>query len=100
MVRQAEFVSSPSLPLHYERVVEGYARGLQAAMDGGEISPGDPEVLAWALMGADEVIGLRWILCGDTEELPPRVVEEAMRFLLRGLGAESADGRDGGRDGG
>ena len=64
-------------------------------MDGGEISPGDPEVLAWALMGAGEVIGLRWILWGDTEEIPPRVFEEAMRFLLRGLGTESADGATG-----
>jgi AcrR family transcriptional regulator len=87
VIRQAEFVSPPALRLHYERIVGGYARGLEAAMERGEIASGDPEVLAWALMGAGELIGLRWILWGDTDEIPPPVFEEAMRFLLRGLGA-------------
>jgi AcrR family transcriptional regulator len=87
VIRQAEFVSPPALRLHYERIVDGYARGLESAMERGEIASGDPEVLAWALMGAGELIGLRWILWGDTDEIPPPVFEEAMRFLLRGLGA-------------
>jgi AcrR family transcriptional regulator len=89
VIRQAEFVSPPALRLHYERIVEGYARGLEDAMERGEIATGDPEVLAWALMGAGELIGLRWILWGDTAEIPPRVFDETMRFLLRGLGAAS-----------
>jgi hypothetical protein len=46
-------------------------------------------VLAWALMGAGELIGLRWILWGEEEQIPPHVFDEAMRFLLRGLGAGS-----------
>jgi AcrR family transcriptional regulator len=87
VIRQAEFVSPGALRLHYGRIAEGYAAGLQAAMDSGEIASGDPEVLAWALMGAGELIGLRWILWGDDAEIPPHVYEEAMRFLLRGLGA-------------
>jgi AcrR family transcriptional regulator len=88
VIRQAEFVSPGALRLHYGRIVEGYARGLGEAMERGEIASGDPEVLAWALMGAGELIGLRWILWGDTEEVPPHVFEEAMGFLLRGLGAK------------
>jgi hypothetical protein len=44
-------------------------------------------------MGAGELIGLRWILWGDDHEMPPHVFEEAMRFLLRGLGAEE-DGHE------
>jgi AcrR family transcriptional regulator len=87
VIRQAEFVSPGALRLHYARIAESYAAGLQAAMDTGEIATGDPEVLAWALMGAGELIGLRWILWGDDDEIPPHVYEEAMRFLLRGLGA-------------
>jgi AcrR family transcriptional regulator len=87
VIRQAEFVSPPALRLHYERIAGGYARGLEAAMKRGEIASGDPEVLAWALMGAGELIGLRWILWGDTDEIPTHVFEETMRFLLRGLGA-------------
>ena len=88
VIRQAEFVSPPALRVHYQRIAENYARGLEAAMDRGEIAQGDPEVLAWALMGAGELIGLRWILWGDTDGIPPRVFEETMRFLLRGLGAQ------------
>jgi AcrR family transcriptional regulator len=87
VIRQAEFVSPAALRLHYDRIVGGYARGLEAAMKRGEIASGDPEVLAWALMGAGELIGLRWILWGDTDAIPTGVFEETMRFLLRGLGA-------------
>jgi AcrR family transcriptional regulator len=87
VIRQAEFVSPGALRLHYERIVAGYARGLQEAMDGGEVAPGDPEVLAWALMGVGEMIGLRWILWGDAQEIPARVFEETMRFVERALDA-------------
>jgi AcrR family transcriptional regulator len=89
VIRQAEFVSPRALRLHYNRIAASYARGLETAMERGEIAPGDPDVFAWALMGAGELIGLRWILWGDTGEIPPDVFEEAMRFLLRALGAES-----------
>jgi AcrR family transcriptional regulator len=88
VIRQAEFVSPPALRKHYGRIAEGYARGLQAAMDRGEIATADPEVLAWALMGVGELIGLRWILWGDTHEIPPHVYDEAMRFVVRALGAD------------
>ena len=89
VIRQAEFVSPGALRLHYERIAEGYAQGLQAAMERGEIASGDPKVLAWALMGAGELIGLRWILWGEADEMPPDVFEETMRFVLRGLGTGS-----------
>jgi hypothetical protein len=53
----------------------------------GEIASGDPEVLAWALMGVGEMIGLRWILWGDTDEIPAHVFEETVQFVQRALGA-------------
>ena len=89
VIRQAEFVSPQALRRHYERIADGYAHGLREAMGRGEIASGDPQVLAWALMGAGELIGLRWILWGEEEQIPPHVFDEAMRFLLRGLGAGS-----------
>jgi AcrR family transcriptional regulator len=87
VIRQAEFVSPRALRLHYERIVAGYVRGLQEAMARGEIASGDPEVLAWALMGVGEMIGLRWILWGDTDEIPEHVFEETVQFVQRALGA-------------
>ncbi|MDX6726530.1 MAG: hypothetical protein QOK49_1335 [Baekduia sp.] len=88
VIRQAEFVSPRALRLHYERIVAGYARGLEEAMAHGEVAAGDPEVLAWALMGVGEMIGLRWILWGDTDEIPTEVFEETIRFVQRALDAQ------------
>jgi AcrR family transcriptional regulator len=88
VIRQAEFVSPRALRLHYERIVAGYVRGLEEAMARGEIATGDPEVLAWALMGVGEMIGRRWILWGDTDEIPTRVFDEAMQFIQRALDAQ------------
>jgi AcrR family transcriptional regulator len=88
VIRQAEFVSPGALRLHYERIAEGYTEGLEAAMERGEIAPGDARTMAWALMGLGELIGLRWILWGDGDEIPPDIFEEMMRFVLRGLGTE------------
>lgn len=88
VIRQAEFVSPRALRLHYERIVAGYVRGLEEAMERGEIATGDPEVFAWALMGVGEMIGRRWILWGDTDEIPTRVFEEAMQFVQRALDAQ------------
>jgi hypothetical protein len=85
VIRQAEFVSPLALRRHYERIVAGYVRGLQEAMERNEIATGDPEVLAWALMGVGEMIGLRWILWGETDEIPTRVFEDTMQFVQRAL---------------
>jgi AcrR family transcriptional regulator len=88
LIRQAEFVSPPSLRLHYERIVGGYAEGLAEAMQSGEIAEGDPEVMAWALMGVGEIIGLRWILWEPgAQQLPDEVFDEVFAFVRRALGA-------------
>lgn len=86
VIRQAEFVSPRMLRLHYERLSEGYVEGLRQAGDKGEISIGDPVVTAWALMAVGEMIGLRWILWGESKEMPPDVFEETMAFVARALG--------------
>ena len=87
IVRQVEFVSPETLQLHYERLTDGYVHGLQAAMDAGEVSPGDPEVLAWSLMGIGELVGMRWILWNGSTEMPEPVFDELARIIVRALGA-------------
>jgi len=62
IIRQAEFVSPETLQYHYDRITEGYADGLRAAMDRGEVARGEPEVIAWALMAVGEMLGMRWLL--------------------------------------
>lgn len=87
IIRQAEIVSPDILHQHYERIARGYVVGLNDAMDAGEIATADPEVLAWILMGIGEIVGMRWILWGDTDEVPEDVFEQMYQFLRRGLGA-------------
>ncbi len=86
VIRQAEFASPRMLRLHYERLAEGYVAGLRSASDEGDISIGDPVVTAWALMAVGEMIGMRWILWGDTRQVPPEVFREAMGVVARVLG--------------
>jgi AcrR family transcriptional regulator len=91
IVRQAEFVSPETLQLHYERLTEGYVQGLRAAMDAGEVAAGDPEVLAWSLMGIGELVGMRWILWNGSTEMPEPVFDELARIIVRALGARDLD---------
>ncbi len=100
VIRQAEFASPKMLRLHYERLAEGYISGLRQASAAGEVTIGDPVVTAWALMAVGEMIGLRWILWGDTREVPPAVFEETMSFVARALGARPGTVGTAGTDGG
>ncbi|MGH8828883.1 MAG: TetR/AcrR family transcriptional regulator [Jiangellaceae bacterium] len=87
IIRQAEIVSPHILRQHYERISRGYVRGLAEAMDADDIARGDPEVLAWMLMGIGEIVGMRWILWGDTETVPDDVFDQMYQFVKRGLGS-------------
>jgi AcrR family transcriptional regulator len=87
IIRQAEFVSPEILQLHYERLTSGYVSGLRQAMDDGQIEEGDPELLAWALMGIGELIGMRWILWGGRDELSPELLDELGRIVTRTIGS-------------
>ena len=89
IIRQAEFVSPETLQLHYERLTSGYVAGLRQAMADGEIDDGDPELLAWALMGIGELVGMRWILWAGRDELPPDVLEELGRIVARTIGSRN-----------
>ena len=91
IIRQAEFVSPETLQLHYERLMRPYAAGLEQAMETGEVAKGDPEVLAWSLMGIGELVGMRWILWNGEHDMPETVFDELARIIVRALGAKDID---------
>ena len=91
IIRQAEFVSPETLVAHYERLMRPYAVGLEQAMEAGEVAEGDPEVLAWSLMGIGELVGMRWILWNGDKEMPEAVFDELARIIVRVLGAKDID---------
>ncbi len=84
IIRQAEFVSPEMLHYHYDRLAEGYVEGLRESMARGELGDIDPEVSAWALMAAGELLGMRFILWGDGE-VPVHVEQELARIIRRVL---------------
>ena len=87
VIRQAEFASPQALQRHYTKIADRYREALAQAMATGDIAEGDPEVLAYALMGVGELIGMRWILWSEDGAMPPHVIDEMMAFIRRGLGA-------------
>jgi AcrR family transcriptional regulator len=87
IIRQAEFVSPKMLRYHYDKLSEGYVEGLRAAMERGEVGDIDPEVTAYALMAAGELLGMRWILWGDGA-IPEHVSAELARIVRCVLEAE------------
>ena len=91
IIRQAEFVSPETLVVHYERLTGGYVSGLRQAMEAGEVAPGDPEVLAWSLMGIGELVGMRWILWNGEREMPEEVFDQLARIIVRTIGAKDID---------
>jgi AcrR family transcriptional regulator len=80
IIRQAEFVSPEMLEFHYEKLAAGYVEGLRESMAKGELGAIDPEVSAWALMAAGEMLGMRYILWGDGT-VPPAVEQELARII-------------------
>jgi AcrR family transcriptional regulator len=89
VIRQAEFASPEAFRHHYERIAQGYIATLTSAMEAGEMIQADPELLAYALMGIGEMVGLKWILWEGNDGVPSDKVDDMMTFILRGLGLRS-----------
>jgi AcrR family transcriptional regulator len=87
IIRQAEFVSPETLHDHYQAIASGYVAALESAMERGEVQPMDPEVLAWALMGMGELLGMRWIVWEGAGEVPKSLLEQMQLLIERMLGA-------------
>jgi AcrR family transcriptional regulator len=88
IIRQAEFVSPEMLRYHYDRLSRGYIEALREASERGEIAQLEPEVAAYGLMGLGELIGMRWILWGGHDEVPPHVLTELERIIRSVLEAD------------
>ena len=92
IIRQAEFVSPETMRAHYDAICGGYVTGLSRARDAGEIRDVDPTVAAWALMGAGELIGMRWVLWDQAEQIDPTVFDGLMDLIEGALAPRSAAG--------
>jgi len=72
IIDEAEFVDPESFRLHYTTTAERIGQRLAAAAQNGEIRGDNIEVYAWALMGMNVFLGLRfgvWSEDGDPAEI-------------------------------
>ncbi len=93
IVRQAEFVED-SLRIYYESIVPGYIARLRTAMDRGEVRRLDPETLAYCLLGAGDLVGMRWPYWTG-KPIPPEVFESVIDFIRHGMEAEPVPHKEG-----
>lgn len=84
IVEEARFVDPEAYREYFSRFAEAYAELLRKAAQNGEISEGDPDVRAWALMGLAKTLGDRFVLWEDEPDID-HVVEEGFRFIKYGL---------------
>jgi AcrR family transcriptional regulator len=86
IIDEAEFVDPDGFRTHYESTAARIAGRLRAGIDKGELRPCselDNEVRAWALMGMNVFLGLRFGVWGDEDG--ERVAKAASDMLGEGL---------------
>ena len=83
IIDESEFVDPAGYREHYSQTAQRIAGRLEAGMARGEIAPGNAEIRAWALMGINVFLGLRYGVWGDEDV--GEVVSEAGRMIAQGL---------------
>jgi len=87
IIDEAEFVEPDAYREHYETTATRIAARLKAARKQGEIASdltdSDLDILAWALMGANVFLGLKFEVWSSADA--KRVAEVTSRLLRRGL---------------
>ncbi len=90
IVDESEFVEPTAYREHYETTAARIAARFTAAREKGELaadlSDDDLEILAWASMGANVFLGLRYSVWSSGD--PGRVAAVANRLLRKGLANE------------
>jgi len=85
IIDEAEFVDPATYREHYTSTARRIAARLDAAQARGEISPGSSEIRAWALMGMNVFLGLRFGVWGD-DYSPEEVAHAGGDLIARGMG--------------
>ncbi len=82
IIDEAEFVDPASYRAHYETIADRFADRLRAGSAAGEFREGLGELEAWALMGINVFVGLRYVVWGAGGEMDADAVAAAVNRLL------------------
>jgi AcrR family transcriptional regulator len=87
IIDEAEFVDPQSFRMHYATTADRIAKRLRAAADRGEVQGDVGEIHAWAIMGMNVFLGLRYSVW-DEDVSPETVAETVAAMLARGIAAQ------------
>lgn len=85
VVAESQFVDEAAYRRYYNDFAAAYRVAMEAAAARGQISPGDAEVRAWALMGVADMVGRRFAIW-DQEAPLHEIAEAAYDFIAHGMG--------------
>ncbi|MFA6116409.1 MAG: TetR/AcrR family transcriptional regulator [Sphingomonas sp.] len=85
IIDESEFVDPESFRLHYAVTADRIAARLKAGAARGEIRADVSEVHAWAIMGMNVFLGLRYGVWED-DASPDQVADTIAEMLARGIG--------------
>jgi len=89
IIDEAEFVDPAIYREHYASTASRIAARLDAAVERGEISPGCSEIRAWALMGMNVFLGLRFGVWGE-DYAPAEVARVGGDLIAHGMRARES----------
>jgi AcrR family transcriptional regulator len=84
IIDESAFVAADAYHKHYNDIAEGYAASLTQAFGRGEISDGDMVIRAWAIMGMNVFLGLRFGVWDESLE-PDTIATAAAGLISDGL---------------
>ncbi|MDH7639335.1 TetR/AcrR family transcriptional regulator [Sphingomonas oryzagri] len=84
IIDQARFVAADAHHDHYQSIADGYRASLDDAVENGDLIAGDNEVRAWAIMGMNVFLGLRYGVWTDDGD-PSEVAKAASEMISSGL---------------
>ena len=85
IIDEAEFVDPASYREHYETIAARITDRLRAGASAGEFREGLGELEAWAMMGMNVFVGLRYVVWGGAEVEPEEVAAAVNRLLAEGV---------------
>jgi AcrR family transcriptional regulator len=89
VVRQTEFIDEACFRRYYRSFAAPYAKALARAQRRGQVRRIDPEVLAYALMGIADFLGMRYVLWGRGKGMEA-VLDAAVALVRDGMAAPGA----------
>ncbi|OPY84227.1 MAG: HTH-type transcriptional repressor KstR2 [Smithella sp. PtaU1.Bin162] len=87
IVPEFEMIDQTVTFWYYNKISEGYIRGLKQGIQKGQIRNIPPVFLAWYLMGYTHFISLKWIVWPNDSQIrmTDKLVKEVIGFMLYGV---------------